>query len=116
MPSVNYMCNALIEGRRPRVLRGFTDRFGNWIRGTVTLNNDHVRFSTNRLNALLQEDASDIVIPYEDIRSCTLGRLAFVLRTVDLDTKRLGTVRFRCLIAWNETLLAQLQSRIKETS
>jgi hypothetical protein len=27
----------LLEGRTPRVLRAFTDRFGNWIRGTVTL-------------------------------------------------------------------------------
>ena len=75
MPApVSYMCNALIEGRRPRVLGAFTDRFGNWIRGTVTLTDSEVRFSTNRLNALLQ-DGSDLNIPYDDVRSCALGRV-----------------------------------------
>ena len=111
MQDVAYMCNALIEGRRPRVLRTVTDRAGNWIRGTVALRRDHVHFSTNRLNALLQEDGSDLVIPYSDITSCKLGRLAVFLKTVDLETTRLGKVRFRCLIAWNETLLAELQKR-----
>ena len=106
------MCNALIEGRRPRVLRAFTDRFGNWIRGTVQLSDDHLRFSTNRLNGLLQEDSSDLVVPYRDIKSCELGRLAFFLKTVDLKTAGFGTVRFRCLLSWNETLLEQLQSRL----
>lgn len=110
---IRYMCNALIEGRKPRILRSFTDRFvGNWIRGTVTLNNMHVRFSTNRLNALMQQDASDLVIPYNEIASCRLGRLAIFLKTVDLETKQHGTVRFRCLIAWNERLLEQLQTRM----
>lgn len=114
MPTpVSYMCNALIEGRRPRVLRGFTDRFGNWIRGTVTLTDSDVRFSTNRLNALLQ-DGSDLIIPYDEARSCALGRLAYFLRTVDLETARHGMVRFRCLIAWNEQLLEQLQRRIAQ--
>ncbi len=108
---VSYMCNAMIEGRRPRVLGAFTDRFGNWIRGTVTLTDSDVRFSTNRLNALLQ-DGSDLIIPYDEIRSCALGRLAYFLRTVDLETANDGIVRFRCLIAWNEHLLEQLQSRI----
>lgn len=108
----SYMCNALIEGRRSSVLRAFTDRFGNWIRGTVTLGDDHVTFSTNRLNALLQEDGSDLVIPYHEIAACRLGRLAYLLKTVDLETARHGMVRFRCLIAWNEHLLEQLQSRI----
>lgn len=109
------MCNALIEGRKPVVLRFFTDRFGNWIRGTVALRGDHVRFSTNRLNALLQEDSSELIIPYREIEFCRLGRLAYFLKTVDVGTTRYGTVRFRCLIAWNETLLAQLQSRLEET-
>lgn len=109
---ISYMCNALIEGRRPRVLRSFTDRFGNWIRGTVTLSDEHVRFSTNRLNALLQEDGSDLIIPYSEVTACTLGRLAYVLKTVDLQTTQYGLVRFRCLIAWNERLLEQLQNRV----
>lgn len=106
------MCNALIEGRRPRVLRSFTDRFGNWCRGTVALRNDDVHFSTNRLNALMWEDSSALVIPYTDIRSCKLGRLAFFLKTVDVETSSFGIVRFRCLIAWNETLLSELQKRL----
>jgi hypothetical protein len=114
MPDISYMCNALIEGRRPRVLRVVTNRLGNWIRGTVALRDDHVRFSTNRLNALLQEDSSDLVIAYRDITFCRLGRLAYVLKTVDVGTTKYGTVRFRCLIAWNETLLAQLRNRIEK--
>lgn len=112
MPDVSYMCNALIDGRRPRVLRTFTDQFGNWIRGTVKLRDEDVHFSTNVLNALLQEDSSELVIPYREITACKLGRLAYFLKTVDLETIRFGTVRFRCLIAWNETLLAQLRQRI----
>jgi hypothetical protein len=112
MPDVTFMCNALIEGRRPLVLRAFTDRVGNWIRGTVALSDDHLRFSTNRLNGLLQEDSSDLVVPYRDIKSCEPGRLAFFLKTVDLNTVGFGMVRFRCLISWNETLLDQLQSRL----
>lgn len=109
---VSYMCNALIEGRRPRVLRSFTDQFGNWIRGTVTVSDEHVHFSTNRLNALLQEDGSQLTIPYEEVTGCELGRLAYFLKTVDLETTRHGIVRFRCLIAWNERLLEQLRTRI----
>ena len=112
MQDVAYMCNALIEGRRPRVLRTVTDRVGNWIRGTIALRSDHVHFSTNRLNALLQEDSSALVLPYSDITSCKLGRLAVFLKTVDLETSRFGMVRFRCLIAWNETLLSELQKRV----
>ena len=112
MPDVAYMCNALIEGRRSRVFRTVTDLAGNWIRGTVALRSDHVHFSTNRLNALLQEDSSALVLPYNDITSCKLGRFAVFLKTVDLETSRFGTVRFRCLIAWNETLLRELQKRV----
>lgn len=110
--SISYMCNALIEGRRPLVLRSFTDRFGNWIRGTVTLSDEHVRFSTNVLNALLQEDGSDLIISYHDITACRLGRLAYFLKTVDLETTKYGIVRFRCLISCNERLLEQLQTRV----
>lgn len=105
------MCNALIEGRNPRVLRPVTDVIGNWIRGTVTLRNDHVRFSTNRLNALLQ-DGSPLVIPYSEIISCKLGRDLILLKTVDIETSRFGVVRFRCLLAWNETLLRELKKRL----
>jgi hypothetical protein len=113
VPDVAYMCNALIAGRRSRVLRAVTDRFGNWIRGTVALRGDHVHFYTNRLNALMQEDSSDLLIPYGEITSCELGRLAVFLTTVDLETTRCGKVRFRCLLAWNETLLSELQKRIQ---
>lgn len=112
---ISYMCNALISGRRPRVLRWFADNFDNWIRGTVTLTDEHVRFSTNRLNALLQ-DGSELIIPYRDVTACSLGRLAYVLKTVDLETAQSGTVRFRCLIAWNEDLLKQLQNRVSNAA
>ncbi|MGE3986724.1 hypothetical protein [Pseudorhodoplanes sp.] len=106
------MCNALIEGRGgPRALRPVTNLVGNWIRGTVALRSDHVHFSTNRLNAILQ-DGTPLVLPYSDITSCKLGRLAVFLKTVDIGTSRFGMVRFRCLIAWNETLLRELQKRV----
>jgi hypothetical protein len=87
------MCNALIEGHNPRVLRPVTDVIGNWIRGTVALRSDHLHFSTNRLNAIMQ-DGSPLVLPYSDIRSCKLGRLAVFLKTVDIETSRFGVVRF----------------------
>jgi hypothetical protein len=112
MRDLSYMCNALIGGRNPRVLRPVTDVIGNWIRGTVTLRSGHVRFSTNRLNALLQADGSPLMIPYSDVISCKLGRYMIVLKTVDIETSRFGLVRFRCLLAWNETLLRQLQKRL----
>lgn len=112
---ISYMCNALIEGRQPRVLLRFTDLFGvgTWIQGTVTLSDKHVRFSMTRSSALLQEDGSDLVIPYHEVTACTLGRLAYVLKTVDLETTRHGVVRFRCLLAWNERLLEALQTRME---
>ncbi len=109
---ISYMCRALIEGRRTRALLRFTERFGNWIQGTVTLSDEHVRFSITRSNALLQEDGSDLIIPYHDVTACRLGRLAYVLKTVDLETTRHGVVRFRCLFAWNERLLEDLQKRL----
>lgn len=109
---ISYMCNALIEGRQPRALLRFTDRYGNWIRGTVTLSDEHVRFSISHSNALLQEDGSDLIIPYHEVTACTLGRLAYVLKTVDLETTQNGIVRFRCLFAWNERLLEELQNRV----
>ncbi len=109
---ISYVCRALIEGRRTRALLRFTEHFGNWIQGTVTLSDEHVRFSIARSNALLQEDGTDLVIPYQEVTACTLGRLAYVLKTVDLETTQYGLVRFRCLFAWNERLLAELQNRM----
>lgn len=114
--SSSYMCRALIEGRQARALLRFTEGFGNWIQGTVTLSDEHVRFSITRANALLQQDGSDLIIPYQDVTSCTLGRLAYVLKTVDLETTQYGVVRFRCLFAWNERLLADLQKRMGSLS
>jgi hypothetical protein len=106
------MCNALIEGRNgPRAMRPVTDLVGNWIRGTVALRGDHLHFSTNRLNAIMQ-DGTPLVLPYSDILSCKLDRLAFFLKTVDIETSRFGLVRFRCLLAWNETLLSELKKRL----
>lgn len=111
MQDNSFVCNALILGREAIApLRLFTVPIGNWIRGSVTLRQDDLIFSTNRLNALHQADASNLVVPYEDITSCSLGRLAAFLKTVDLATSR-GTIRIRCLIAWNETLLAEVQKR-----
>jgi len=72
-----------------------------------------VRFSTTRLNARLQEDGSDLILPYRDVTACSLGRLAYVLKTVDLETTQSGVVRFRCLFAWNERLLEELQNRVR---
>lgn len=110
------MCNALIPGREAiKPLQIFTGPVGNWIRGTVTLRDDHLVFSTNRLNALHQKDASNLVLPFSDIAACSLGRLAVFLKTVDLTTPR-GTVRFRCLWAWNETLLAEIHKRMQAAS
>lgn len=111
---ISYICNALIEGRQLRPLLRFTDLFGvgNWVQGTLTLSDEHVHFSTNRATALLQEDGSDLIIPYHEVTACTLGRLAYVLKTVDLETTRYGVVRFRCQFAWNERLLEQLQDRV----
>ena len=109
---ISYLCRALIEDRRPRALLRFTERFGNWIQGTVTLFDEHLRFSITRSNALLQEDGSDLVIPYREVTACRLGRLAYVLKTVDLETTQHGVVRFRCQFAWNERLLEELQNRV----
>jgi len=112
MRDVSFACNALISGREAIVpLRAFTLPIGNWIRGNVALRDDHLVFSMNRMSALHQSDGSSLAIPYRDIASCQLGRLAVFLKTVDLETPR-GTVRFRTLHRWNETLLGELQKRI----
>jgi hypothetical protein len=111
---VSFMCNALIAGREAmRPLQPFTLPVGNWIRGTVVLRDDALSFSTNKVFAIHQQNASDLVILYGDITSCRLGRLAVFLKTVDLETTR-GPVRFRTLIKWNETLLAELQKRMDQ--
>lgn len=111
---VRYACNALIEGREPHAFLKFTDclGIGHWIQGTATLNDAHVRFSMTRSTALLLSNGSDLIIPYDDVTACKLGRLAYVLKTVDLETTRHGLVRFRCLIAWNERLLEDLHARM----
>lgn len=112
MQDNSYMCNALIPGRQAIAwLRVFTMFAGNWIRGTVRLEDDQLVFSTNALNALHQENASDFALAFSEISSATLGRLAGFLKTVDLETPR-GTVRLRCLIASNERLLAEVRKRI----
>ncbi len=112
MRDVTYMCNALIEGRTgPRAFLPVTSLVGNWIRGSVALRSDHLHFSTNRLNAIMQ-DGTPLVLPYSEITGCRLGRLAVFLKTVDIETSRFGRVRFRCLLAWNETLLRELQKRL----
>jgi len=113
MPDLSYMCNALIPGREAIApLRIFTAAAGNWIRGTVTLKDDRLVFATNKIFAIHQDDSSELAIPYGEITACRLGRLALFLKTVDVETPR-RTVRFRCLIAWNETLLAELQKRMQ---
>lgn len=110
----SFMCNALIPGRDAvRPLQPFTLPVGNWIRGTVTLRDDALTFSTNKVFAIHQQNATDLMIRYGDITACRLGRLAFFLKTVDVDTPR-GPVRFRTLIKWNETLLAELRKRMDQ--
>jgi hypothetical protein len=108
----SFMCNALIEGRDPRLLRAYTRLIGNWMRGTATLKRDAFVFSTNRLNALLQEDGSPLTVPYDEIADCRLGRYALLLKTVDLTLRSGESLRVRCLLAWNETLLADLRNRM----
>ncbi len=113
MQDVSFACNALISDREAVApLRHFTLPVGNWIRGTAALRSDHLVFSMNRLSALHQADGSSLSIPYREITDCSLGRLAVFLTTVDLETAR-GAVRFRCLYRWNESLLAELQKRIR---
>lgn len=110
----SYLCNALIEDRKPRSFLRFTDLLGigHWIQGTVTLSETHLRFSMTRSTAFLMEDGSDFVLPYEDVAACRLGRLLYVIKTVDLETTRHGLVRFRCQLAWNERLLEDLRMRM----
>jgi hypothetical protein len=112
MPDRSFRCRALIPGREAIApLRIFTAGVGNWIQGTVVLRDEDLRFSTNALKAMHQQDGAPFVLAYGDIASCDLGRLAIFLKTVDLETSR-GTVRFRCLFAWNETLLAVIRKRL----
>ena len=63
------------------------------------------------MNALVQEDSSDLVVPYREITSIALGRLMMLFKTVDLDT-RLGKVRFRCMGSLNDKLLAEVGRRV----
>ena len=110
MKDVSFKCNALIEGRRATTGDANVDRFGNWIGGAVVLREDHLIFSTNALNEMVQEDSSDLVVPYREITSIALGRLMMLFKTVDLGT-RLGKVRFRCMGSSNDKLLTEVRGR-----
>ena len=110
MQDVGFKCNALIEGRSATTGGATVDRFGNWIGGAVVLRDDHLIFSTNALNALAQEDSSDLVVPYREITSIALGRMMMLFKTVDLNT-RIGKVRFRCMGSSNDKLLTEVRGR-----
>lgn len=78
----------------------------------MTLSDAHLRFSITQSIAFLQEDSSNFVLPYEEVTACRLGRLLYVLKTVNLETTRHGLVRFRCQFARNERLLEDLRMRM----
>jgi len=116
MQATTFKCNALIGERQARQVNRAVDRsvaqFGNWIGGAVHLLPDRLVFSVNALNAGFQQDASDHVIPWSEITSCTIGRMLLVFRTVDLET-RTGPIRLRCWGSANDALHAAINERMK---
>jgi SseB protein N-terminal domain len=119
-----FKCNALISGRNSinvkspvnrnmkSLVNRNVERFGNWIGGSVILRDDHLIFTTNAINAIYQQDASDLLVPYTAITACQIGRMVRFFKTVDLNTSA-GDIRFRCWGTTNDTLLANLTKRLE---
>jgi hypothetical protein len=116
MGDVTFRCNALIEGRNPVNINSDIDnnveRFGNWTGGAVHLRRNSLIFSTNAINAKFQESLADLVLSYDEINTCRLGRMMIIFKSVDLETDN-GVVRFRCWGASNDKLVDELVYRCK---
>lgn len=67
---------------------------GNWVGGTVIVDERGLCFRMNVLNKPFQKDVEPIEISGQSIRSVAIGRMLIFFKTVDVETD-LGLVRFR---------------------
>ena len=96
-------------GLDARMIARTVERIGNWVGGNVHVFDDKIVFSMNKLNAGLQKDSSDLVVPTSMISGVTIGKMMLIAKTVDCQI--LGaTVRFRCMGATNDKLLEAIRS------
>lgn len=69
---------------------------GNWVGGSVAIDNENITFRMNAMNAKFQKDTRDVVIQRRQIETIAEGNLLRFFRTVDI--KANGRVfRFRLM-------------------
>ena len=93
----------------PTVIVSSVERVGNWVGGYVSVFEDRIVFSMNKLNAKFQVDDSDLVIPTSMVSNVSFGKMLFIVATVDCDFMN-AKLRFRCNGKNNMKLLSALTS------
>jgi len=109
-------CNFLMplenvdEASVPQAAMRWGRRLGNWVGGSVAIDNVDITFRMNAMNAKFQKDTSDVVIPRQQIESVGEGSLLRFFRTVDI--KANGRLfRFRLMSKRRKQFLSLLNQK-----
>ncbi|MEO0358956.1 MAG: hypothetical protein AAF386_11825, partial [Pseudomonadota bacterium] len=79
---MQFRANALYPTKNSRVPLGAAA--GNWVGGTVTVNDTDVTFAMNGVNGSLQNNTRGLAVQVADITSNDLGRMFGLAKTVDM--------------------------------
>ncbi len=111
------ICNCLYSMDNVRqnstnvVVRAVVKSVGNWVGGTLRGFENEMVFSINKLNAGFQTSTVPLLIPYEEVRSVSMGRMMGFFKTVDVEMVG-GIARFRGWGAKNLELSEYLRLKV----